>query len=124
MKLSDHILRKPFYVAFGQAQQGGGITSVDLVATRDATTVTMTASDGSAAPIAGAGTRGIGSTSGAGRDGAASIAGCGGAGGAVDRNGLPMARALNSMVIASPQQIPVRAFMALTCYVGKPGPSS
>jgi hypothetical protein len=54
MKLSDHILRKPFYVAFGQAQQGGGITSVDLVAARDATTVTMTASDGSAAPIAGA----------------------------------------------------------------------
>jgi hypothetical protein len=54
MKLSDHTLRKPFYVAFGQAQQGGGITSVDLVATRDATTVTMTASDGSAAPIAGA----------------------------------------------------------------------
>ncbi len=54
MKLSDHILRKPFYVAFGQALQGGGITSVDLVAVRDATTVTMTASDGSAAPIAGA----------------------------------------------------------------------
>ncbi|MFQ5565067.1 MAG: hypothetical protein ACE5EU_01745 [Paracoccaceae bacterium] len=54
MKLSDHILRKPLYVAFGQALQGGGITSVDLAATRDATTVTVTASDGSAAPIAGA----------------------------------------------------------------------
>jgi len=54
MKLTDHILRKPFYVAFGQAMQGGGITSVDLVATRDASAVTLTASDGSAAPIAGA----------------------------------------------------------------------
>ncbi len=54
MKLSDQILRKPFYVAFGQALQGGGITSVDLVAVRDAATVTITASDGSAAPIAGA----------------------------------------------------------------------
>jgi len=54
MKLSDHILRKPLHVAFGQAMTGGGITSVDLVATRDATTVTLTASDGSAAPIAGA----------------------------------------------------------------------
>ena len=54
MKLSDQILRKPLYVAFGQAMQGGGITSVDLVATRDATTVTMTASDGSAAPVTGA----------------------------------------------------------------------
>ncbi len=56
MKLSDHLLRKPLYVAFGQALQGGGITSVDLVAVRDATTVTITASDGSAAPIAGADT--------------------------------------------------------------------
>lgn len=54
MKLIDQILRKPLYVAFGQALQGGGITSIDLVAIRDATTVTMTASDGSAAPIAGA----------------------------------------------------------------------
>ncbi len=54
MKLSDQILRKPLYVAFGQALQGGGITSINLVTTRDATTVTMTASDGSAAPIAGA----------------------------------------------------------------------
>ncbi len=54
MKLSDQILRKPFYVAFGQALAGGGITSIDLVAVRDATTVTLTASDGSAAPIAGA----------------------------------------------------------------------
>ena len=54
MKLSDHILRKPFYVAFGQALAGGGITSVDLVATRDANTVTLSASDGSAAPVAGA----------------------------------------------------------------------
>ena len=49
MKLSNHILRKPFYVAFGTAQQGSGITSVDLVTTRNATAVTMTASDGSAA---------------------------------------------------------------------------
>jgi len=54
MKLSDQFLRKPLFVAFGQALQGGGITSVDLVAVRDATTVTLTASDGSAAPIAGA----------------------------------------------------------------------
>jgi len=54
MKLSNHILRKPLYVAFGQALAGGGITSVDLVVVRDASTVTMTASDGSAAPIAGA----------------------------------------------------------------------
>ncbi len=54
MKLIDQILRKPLYVAFGQALQGGGITSVDLVAVRDASTVTITASDGSAAPIAGA----------------------------------------------------------------------
>jgi hypothetical protein len=54
MKLSEQILRKPLYVAFGQALQGGGITSVDLVTTRDAATVTMTASDGSVAPIAGA----------------------------------------------------------------------
>ena len=54
MKLSDQILRKPFYVAFGQALAGGGITSVDLVAIPDASTVTITASDGSAAPIAGA----------------------------------------------------------------------
>lgn len=54
MKLSEQIFRKPLYVAFGQALAGGGITSVDLVATRVAATVTMTASDGSAAPIAGA----------------------------------------------------------------------
>lgn len=54
MKLSDQILRKPLHVAFGQALQGGGITSIDLVAVRDATSVTMTASDGSAAPIAAA----------------------------------------------------------------------
>ena len=54
MKLSEQIFRKPLYVAFGQALQGGGITSVDLVTTRDAATVTMTASDGSVAPIAGA----------------------------------------------------------------------
>ena len=49
MKLSDQILRKPLYVAFGQAMAGGGITSVDLVAVRDSSSVTMTASDGSAA---------------------------------------------------------------------------
>jgi hypothetical protein len=54
MKLIDQILRKPLHVAFGQALQGGGITSVDLVATPGAATVTITASDGSAAPIAGA----------------------------------------------------------------------
>jgi len=54
MKLIDQILRKPLHVAFGQALQGGGITSIDLVAVRDATTVTITASDGSAAPVTGA----------------------------------------------------------------------
>ena len=54
MKLIDQILRKPLHVAFGQALQGGGITSVDLVATPGAAAVTITASDGSAAPIAGA----------------------------------------------------------------------
>ena len=54
MKLIDQILRRPLYVAFGQALQGGGITSVDLVATPSAANVIITASDGSAAPIAGA----------------------------------------------------------------------
>jgi hypothetical protein len=54
MKLSDQIVRKPLYVAFGQSLPGGGITSVDLVATRNPGTVILTASDGSAAPIAGA----------------------------------------------------------------------
>jgi hypothetical protein len=54
MKLIDQLTRKPCFVAFGQAMASGGITSVDLVATRDANTVTMTASDGSAAPMAAA----------------------------------------------------------------------
>ncbi len=50
MKLHEHIARRPLFVAFGQAAQGG-LTSVDLAANRTATTVTITASDGSAAPI-------------------------------------------------------------------------
>jgi hypothetical protein len=51
MKLIEQILRRPVHIAFGQALSGGGITSVDLVATRNANSVTVTASDGSAAPV-------------------------------------------------------------------------
>lgn len=54
MKLSDSIQRTPLFVAFGQTQQTGGLTSVDLEAVRDESTVTLTASDGSVAPIDGA----------------------------------------------------------------------
>jgi hypothetical protein len=64
MKLSDQLLRKPLYVAFGQAAQGG-LTSVDLVANRTASTVTITASDGSAAPIPAADAANAGTMSGA-----------------------------------------------------------
>lgn len=60
MKLIDQLNRKPFFVAFGQAMSGGGITSVDLVANRNPTAVTLTASDGSAAPIPGADTANAG----------------------------------------------------------------
>ena len=55
MKLSDQITRRQlFLVAFGSSQQTGGLTSVDLAATRDDSQVVLTASDGSAAPISGA----------------------------------------------------------------------
>ncbi len=64
MKLSDQLLRKPVYVAFGQAAQGG-LTSVDLAASRTASSVTITASDGSAAPIPAADTANAGMMSGA-----------------------------------------------------------
>jgi len=52
MKLIDRIRRQPVHIAFGQAMSSNnGLTSVDLAAVREADTVTMTASDGSAAPI-------------------------------------------------------------------------
>ncbi|MDX1488833.1 MAG: glycosyl hydrolase family 28-related protein, partial [Acidiferrobacterales bacterium] len=54
MKLIEQIFRQPVRVAFGQAMAGGGLTAVELAATRNATAVTLTASDGSAAPIAAA----------------------------------------------------------------------
>ena len=54
MRISDTIFARPLSVAFGQALQSGGLSSVDLAATRDANSVTLTASDGSVAPIAGA----------------------------------------------------------------------
>lgn len=55
MKLSDQITRRQlFLVAFGTSQATGGLTSVDLAATRDDNQVVLTASDGSAAPISGA----------------------------------------------------------------------
>ncbi len=54
MKLSEQITRRQLFVAFGMSQQSGGLTSVDLAATRDGSQVIVTASDGSAAPISGA----------------------------------------------------------------------
>ena len=60
MRISDTILRRPLAVAFGQAMQAGGLSSVDLAATRDASTVTLTASDGSVAPVPGADTSSAG----------------------------------------------------------------
>ena len=60
MKLIDQLNCKPFFVAFGQAMSGSGITSVDLVANRNSTAVTLTASDGSAAAIPGADTTNAG----------------------------------------------------------------
>ena len=51
MKLSDQITRRQLFVAFGMAQQSGGLSSVDLATTRDANRVIVTASDGSAAPV-------------------------------------------------------------------------
>ena len=54
MKLSDQITRRQLFVAFGTSQQTGSLSSVDLAATRSADSVTLTASDGSAAPVEGA----------------------------------------------------------------------
>lgn len=54
MKLSDQITRRQLFVAFGTSQQSGTLSSVDLAATRDGASVTLTASDGSVAPIGGA----------------------------------------------------------------------
>lgn len=54
MKLSDQITRRHLFVAFGTSQQTGSLSSVDLAATRDGASVTLTASDGSVAPISGA----------------------------------------------------------------------
>lgn len=54
MKLSDQITRRHLFVAFGAAQQTGTLSAVDLSATRDGSSVTLRASDGSVAPIAGA----------------------------------------------------------------------
>ena len=54
MKLSDQITRRHLFVAFGSSMQTGTLSSVDLAATRDGSSVTLTASDGSVAPIPGA----------------------------------------------------------------------
>lgn len=54
MKLSDQITRRHLFVAFGSSAQTGTLSSVDLAATRDGSSVTLTASDGSVAPILGA----------------------------------------------------------------------
>jgi hypothetical protein len=54
MKLSEQITRRQLFVAFGSTMQSGGLSSVDLAATRDPDRVILTASDGSAAPVEGA----------------------------------------------------------------------
>ena len=54
MKLSDQITRRHLFVAFGTSSQTGTLSSVDLAAVRDNASVSLTASDGSVAPIAGA----------------------------------------------------------------------
>lgn len=56
MKLIDQIRRQPLFVSFGRSSSDSGFVNVELAAVRAASTITITAADGSAAPIAAADT--------------------------------------------------------------------
>jgi len=54
VKLIDQIRRQPLFISFGRSSADSGFVNVELAAVRAASSVTLTAADGSAAPIAAA----------------------------------------------------------------------